>query len=137
MLLYKGKYRKLFSFALLFKKLSLNKQKMWDFWFSGFPSSLLKCSKLFNIKFRKFCFPKFEKLFYSGFLHVLRWKNYFLKYKIEVFLKYKEMFRVSRFPNIRKAFLWENIINFLILEQKGFVSQNIRKIKNFYRGFFF
>ena len=41
------------------------------------------------------------------------------------------------FWNIRKVFLWENIRNFLILELESFISRNIKKYQNFFRGDFF
>ena len=60
----RGKYKKPFSFALMFEKLSLNNV----FCFSDFTSSFLKYQKFFKLGARQFLFPKYKTFFHSGIL---------------------------------------------------------------------
>ena len=106
-----------------------------SFCFSGFANSLLKYKKFFKLGARKFHFPKYKTFFQSGFFKI------FLSSKLlpeiwEVSWNIRNFFGVSVSPNIRKAFFWENIKNFLILELESFISWNVRKYKNFFRSWF-
>ena len=72
LLLYQGKYKKLFSFVHIFKKFSVNTNKNCEiFYFQVlFSSFLLKYNKFLRLGARKFNFPK-----YKTFLFIFRsWK---------------------------------------------------------------
>ena len=83
--------------------------------------------------------------FFGFFFHFLSSEYYFLKYKkfFRVFVSWiskssvswniRNFIGVFVFQNIRKAFFRENIRHFLILVLESFISQNIRKYKNFFR----
>ena len=72
------KYKKLFSFVLMFEKVCLNKQKIQNIWFSGFASCLLKCKKSFKLEARKFHFSRYKFLRVGSF-YFLSSEGYFLK----------------------------------------------------------
>ena len=94
---------------------------------------------------RKFCFPNYKKFFQSEFFFIF-WTRKVTSWNIRSFFGFlfpeiqesyvswnrRNFFEVSIFRNIRKAFFWENLRNFLILELKSFISQTIRKYKNFF-----
>ena len=67
---------------------------------------------------------KYKKFFEGGIFHFLCLESNFLKYK--------RFFRVPVFWNIRKAFFWENIRNFLTFVPESSISWNIKKYKNFF-----
>ena len=147
--------RKVKNFFLLclYLKSSLSTNKKCEkkyiknFWFSGFASSLLKYKTKFKLESRKFHILKdktfsqnvfFFFFFFSSESYFLQYKKFFrvsVSWNIRAFrlLKYKEFLRVFVSQNIRKAFFWENIRNIWILEQEIFISQKIRKYKNFFR----
>ena len=72
--------------------------------------------------------------FRVGFFHFLSSESCFLKYKKVRFPEWNigNFFGVSISQNIKKAFFWENIKNFVILEPESSISRNIRKCKNFF-----
>ena len=128
MLLYKRKYKKLFSFAPFVWNVITKKVKI-NFWFSGFLNSLLKHKKVSNLAARKFHLPKYKVFFQSHFFFFFffrAWKVLFPEYKksFKVFVSWniRNFWRVFVFPNISKTFFWENIRNFF----EVCVSWNIR-----------
>ena len=134
MLLYKRKYKKLFSFAPFVWKV-ISKKVQINFWFSGFSNSLLKHKKVSNLAARKFHPPKYKVffqtrffcfLFFVFFVFFWAWKVLFPEYKksFKVFVSWniRNFWRVLVSPNISKTFFWENIRNFF----EVFVSWNIR-----------
>ena len=76
MLLYQGKYKKLFPFALMFEKFSLKKQKKHVKRnirnFVGFASSLLKCKTFAKHEARKSHFLKYKKFCQNGVFFILQ-----------------------------------------------------------------
>ena len=123
--LYKEKSKKLFSFALLFKKKYM---KLLIFRLYKFLS---KKKKFFKFRARKFHFLKYKNFFQSVFFfHFLSSESYFLKYKRNIRLESS----ISR--NIRKI-RWARILNirFLKYEKSSFMpglwiylSWSIRKV---------
>ena len=87
-----------------------NLKNQWWKTLSGSP----KTQELFKLGARKFHLLKYKKPFKSGVLSFLSSES--------SFLKYKEFFRVPFSWNIRTAFFWETIRNFVGV----FVSWSIR-----------
>ena len=149
MLFDKGKYKKLFSFTLMFEKFSLSKQNMWKqnikfFWFSGFPKSLLKWH-FFKLEARKFNFPEYKKLiqnvFFSLFELVKLLPEISDRYEVRKFhfQKYNFFSLRDRKFHFLKSYVSQNIKNpffenrrnllILVLESSIFL-----KYKNFFLG---
>ena len=85
----------------MFEKLSLNKRKMWIFFFSGFASFFLKYKTIFKVGARQFHFQKYKK-------------NVRLESSISANMK---KFLILEL----KSSISENIRNFLILELENFI----------------
>ena len=139
----------------MFEKFTLNKQKLWNFWFSGFPSSLLKYKKnFFNLATTIFHFPKYKKFFQGWYFYFLSsevplWsflvlglessvsqkirKFRFLKYKKIFFFflrKYKKYFSERIFKEKFWGLRSENIEGYKVRATKF----HFTKYKTFFRG---
>ena len=84
------------------------------------PWKIREYKKCFNARTRK--------------LHFMKYTEFFLAWIFFVFCARAYKVQGSIFGNIRKAFFWENIGNFLSLELKSFIFRNVR---NFFLGEFF
>ena len=87
--------------------------------FPGIASFILKHQRFFKLKARTFHFSK-HKTFFSEWVPFIFWAWKVISRNIKI------SFGASVSRNIRKAFFWESIRNFVILEYK-----------KFYRGGFF
>ena len=121
MLLYKRKYKKLFSFAPFVWKVISKKVKM-NFWFSDFLNSLLKHKKVSNLAARKFHLPKYKVFFQSRFFFFFELRKFCFRNIKSLSWNVRNFWRVFVSPNISKTFFWENIRNFF----EVCVSWNIR-----------
>ena len=133
--------RNLFLFRLYLKS-SFSTNKKWEiFVFQTLQVFSWNITSFFMFETRKLNFPKCKEFLRAGVFIFPARKSTF--WNIRSSLKNKKVpfpekeifwggFFVSR--NKRKAFLWENISNFLILELESFISWNIEKYeaKKFY-----
>ena len=140
MLLYKGRYKKLFSLALILKS-ALPRNKKWEIF-------VFKALQVLSWNIRNFLSLGLKGSIPQNIRHFLRvgsfyfssWESYFLKYKkffrVSIsynirkfcFLKYNKYFQGFPFLKYKKSFLLIKYKKFLNIRAKKFLFMKHEKI---------
>ena len=131
MLLYKGKYKKLWN---VWKVLSKNVKRNIYLYFQVLQVPSRNIKKILSLWLESSISWNVRHFFKVGFFSVRKVTSLNIMFsKVSIFWNIRNSFRVSISRNIRKAFFWWKIKKVLIFESESSISWNI---KSFFLGRF-